>query len=129
VNSQVNEACTARLVRELERDPSVLPSTKFETLFASLLNYLNVDSEQHLPEFWFKLAASKKKQEFSTVRDTLESYLRGATSFGPYSPIATPKLPADLTTVTFAGDHQDDLKTGLQPFMAMDGSEEYRAVA
>jgi len=129
VNSQVNEACTARLVHELERDQPVLPSTKFETLFSSLLNYLNVNSEQHLPKFWFKLAASKKKQEFGTVCDALESYSRGATSFGPYSPIATPKLLADLTTVTFAGDHQDDLKTGLQPFMAMDGSEEYRAKA
>jgi hypothetical protein len=34
-----------------------------------------------------------------------------------------------LATVTFAGDHHDDLKTGIQPFMAMDGSEEYRAAA
>lgn len=27
------------------------------------------------------------------------------------------------------GDHPDDIKTGLQPFMAMDGSEDFRAAA
>lgn len=27
------------------------------------------------------------------------------------------------------GEHPDDLKTGIQPFIAMDGSEEYQATA
>ncbi|MFN9982133.1 MAG: hypothetical protein ACK53Y_19560 [bacterium] len=38
-------------------------------------------------------------------------------------------MVADLTTITFVSDHPDDLKTGIQPFIAMDGSEEYRLVA
>jgi hypothetical protein len=129
VNSQVAEARTVRVVRELEYDQPVLPSTKFELLFQSLLNLLNVDSEQDLPNFWFRFAASKKKQEFATVRDCLETYARGTTAFCPFAPIPTPKLLSDLSTLTFVGDHPDDLKTGIQPFMAMDGSEEFQAAA
>jgi hypothetical protein len=67
VNSQVAEAQTARLIRELERDQPTTPATKFDMLFASLLNYLNVATEQELPNFWFRFAAAKKKQEFGTV--------------------------------------------------------------
>jgi hypothetical protein len=98
-------------------------------LLPLLLNYLNVQSEQNLPDFWFRLAAAKKKQEFRTVHDCLEAYSRGPATFGPYAPIATPKLLSDLTTITFVGDHPDDLKTGNQPFNAMDGSEEHHAAA
>jgi hypothetical protein len=32
----------------------------------------------------------------------------------------------DLTTVTFIADHDDDLKTGIHPFVAMDGSTAHR---
>jgi hypothetical protein len=87
VNAQVNEAHTARLVRELERDQPTSPSTKFDMLLPSLLNYLEVQTEQQLPKFWFHLAAAKKKQEFATVRDCLEAYARGPTAFGPLAPI------------------------------------------
>jgi len=74
--------------------------------------------------------SQKKKQEFGTVRDALENYARGtAQSFGPFAPVPTPKLLSDLSSITFVDDHADDTKTGLQPFMAMDGSEEFRASA
>jgi hypothetical protein len=63
------------------------------------------------------------------VRDSLEAYARGPTAFCTLAPIATPKLLSDLTSVTFLGDHPDDLKTGIQPFIAMDGLEEHRAAA
>jgi hypothetical protein len=36
-----------------------------------------------------------------------------------------PKLVSDLTSITFVGDHPDDLKTGINPFVVMDGSEEF----
>jgi hypothetical protein len=129
INSQVAEAQTARLVRELERDQPTTPAAKFDMLFASLLNYLDVATEQELPDFWFRFAAAKKKKEFGTVRDALENYAKGAQSFGPSAPFPTPKLLSDLSLITFVGDHADDTKTGLQPFMAMDGSEEFGAAA
>ncbi len=42
-------------------------------------------------------------------------------------PVPMPKLHLDLISITFIGDHPDDLKTGIQPFIAMDGSEQHRA--
>jgi hypothetical protein len=38
-------------------------------LFESLKLMLNVADEASLPDFWFRLAAAPKKQEFSTIRD------------------------------------------------------------
>jgi len=117
------------LIRDLERDQPTTPAVKFDMLFNSLLNMLNITSEQELPDLWFHFAASKKKQEFGTIRNSLENYARSDHSFGPFAPIPTPKLMSDLSSITFVGDHPDDTKTGIQPFMAMDGAEEFRAAA
>ena len=129
VNNQVTEAQTARLIRDLERDQPTTPAVKFDMLFNSLLNMLNVTSEQELPDLWFHFAASKKKQEFGTIRNSLENHARSDHSFGPFAPIPTPKLMSDLSSITFVGDHPEDTETGIQPFMAMDGAEEFRAAA
>jgi len=80
-------------------------------------------------EFWFQFASASKKQEFSVLRDYLELYARSEHAFTATSPVLSPKLHADLATITFAGDHINDIKTGIQPFSAMDGSEEHRAAA
>jgi hypothetical protein len=98
-------------------------------LFTSLKSMLNVNVEAELPEFWFTLAAAPKKQEFSTVRDYLDAYSRTQNAFLAVSPIPTPKLLQDLTSATFVADHDDDLKTGIHPFIAMDGSAAYRQAA
>jgi hypothetical protein len=129
VATQANEARSARLAKEAERDQPTLPSTKFNLLFNNLKNYLNMQDEVEFPEFWFSLAAVKKKLEFGVVRDALDSYSRSDHAFIALAPIPTPKLVADLTTLPFVSDHPDDLKTGIQPFIAMDGSEEYRLAA
>lgn len=129
VTTQTIEDRNHRLARELERDAPTTPANKFGMLLDSLLNLLNVQEEAQLPEFWFQFAAAKKKQEFGILREALESYSRSDQAFVSLAPIATPKLHSDLSTVTFVADHYDDLKTGIQPFMVMDGSEEYRASA
>jgi hypothetical protein len=126
VASQATEARTARLAREIERDQPTLPSTKFAALFSTLKSCLDVEDEGHLPEFWFTLAATPKKQEFSVIRELLEAHSRSPQAFINTAPIPSPKLVSDLTTVTFVADHPDDLKTGIQPFIVMDGSEDYR---
>ena len=129
VTTQTLEDRNMRLAREIERDAPTTPANKFGLLLESLLNLLNVQEEAQLPEFWFQFSAAKKKQEFSIMRECLESYARSAQAFISMAPIATPKLHSDIATVTFVADHYDDLKTGIQPFMVMDGSEEYRASA
>jgi hypothetical protein len=116
----------ASLARDVERDRPTLPSIKFQLLFNTLLNLLNVRDEAELPDFWFSLALATKKQEFGVVRQALEAYSKSPQAFIPQVPIPTPKLASNLTTVTLVADHDDDLKTGLQPFVVMDGTEEFR---
>jgi hypothetical protein len=129
VSDQAAEAHTARLAKEIAKDQPTLPSTKFSVLFPILKSLLNVQDEANLPDFWFALAAAKKKQEFSVVREALDAFARSEHAFINTTPIPTPKLVSDLSTVTFAGDHPDDLKAGIQPFVVMDGSEDYRTAS
>jgi hypothetical protein len=118
---------TARLARDIEKDMPTTPAAKFGLLIDSLKNLLNVEDEADLPEFWFQLSAAKKKQEFSVLRESLDSYARSDRAFIVLAPIATPKMHSDLATVTFLADYQDNLKSGIQPFAVMDGSAEYCA--
>ena len=91
----------------------------------TLKSCLDVEDEGQLPEFWFTLAATPKKQEFSVIRKLLEAHSRSPQAFINNAPIPSPKLVSDLTTITFVADHPDDLKMGIQPFIVMDGSEDY----
>jgi len=59
-------------------------------------------------------------------RQLLDACARQPDAFSTMSPVVTPKLLQDLRTFTFLADSQDDLKTGLQPFIIADGSEEHR---
>jgi hypothetical protein len=58
----------------------------------------------------------------------LDACARQPDAFSTMTPVVTPKLLQDLRTFTFLADSQDDLKTGLQPFIIADGSEEHRRV-
>jgi hypothetical protein len=129
VVNQTSEARSARLAREIEREQPTTPATKFGLLLDSLKAYLNVDDKAQLPEFWFQLAAAPKKQEFSIIREFFDAHSRTPQAFLPIAPVPTPKLLSNLTTVTFLADTPDDLKTGLHPFIAMDGSKDHRAAA
>jgi hypothetical protein len=129
VSDQAEEAHSARLAREIAKDQPILPSAKFSFLFTTLLALLNVREEAELPEFWFNLSSASKKQEFSIIRESLDAFSRSDQAYVNTPPIPTPKLVSDLTTLTFVGDHTDDLKTGIQPFMVMDGSEHYQSPA
>jgi len=120
VATQATEAHTARLAREIEKDQPILPSSRYSALFSVLKNLLNVREEAELPKFWFTLAATPKKQEFSVVREALEAFSRSDQAFNNSAPIPTPKLVSDLTTITFVSDHPNDIKTGIQPFVVMD---------
>ena len=45
--------------------------------------------------------------------------------FSHTAPIILPQLAQDLILLTFIMPSTDDIKTGLQPFMMMDGMEEH----
>jgi hypothetical protein len=129
IATQTLEARTARIAREVEREQPTTPSTKFGLLFDSLKSALNIVEENELPQFWFQFAAAPKKQEFSVLKEYLLAHSRSERAFMTICPIPNPKLHSDLLSVTFIGDHPDDLRTGIQPFIAMDGSEQHRAAA
>jgi hypothetical protein len=129
ITNQATEVNRALLARTIERETPTTPATKFGLLLPSLKNFLHVQEEEELPELWFQFASASKKQEFSILRDYLELYTRSEHAFVSTPPILSPKLHSDLATITFVADHDNDLKAGLQPFIAMDGSEEYRAAA
>ncbi|MFN9983334.1 MAG: hypothetical protein ACK53Y_25630, partial [bacterium] len=76
VTQQTAEVNRTQLARAIEKEAPATPSSKFGLLLNSLKNYLSVEDEQDLPEFWFQFAAASKKQEFSVLRDSLELYAR-----------------------------------------------------
>lgn len=128
-NAVANQATAARedrLARDIERDRPTMPSVKFQLLFRTLTSLLNIRDKAELPEIWFSLASATKKQEFGVIRQALDAYAHSPQAFIPQAPIPTPKLVSDITTITLVADHNDDLKTGIQPFVVMDGSEEFR---
>jgi hypothetical protein len=90
------------------------------------MEYLQVQDEADLPLLWHQWANSNKRQEFSVLRELLDTYSRSPDAFYNMSPVVSAKLIQDLFSFTFVGDSQEDLKTGLQPFIIADGSEEYR---
>jgi hypothetical protein len=112
--------------KAVEAIQPTLPSAKFRNTLPILMEILQVHDEADLPLLWHQWANSNKRQEFSVLRDFLDTYLRGAEAFYNMSPIVSAKLVQDLLSFTFAGDSQEDLKSGLQPFIIADGSEEYR---
>jgi hypothetical protein len=83
-----------------------------------------MQEEANLAEFWFSLAVAPKEQEFSIVREALDAFSRSDQAFLKTVPIPSPKLVSDLTTITYISNHPDDLKTGILPFVVMDGSED-----
>ena len=91
INSQVAGAQTAWLVCELERDQPTTPATKFDILFASLLNYLDVATEQELPDFWFRFAVAKKRNKSLEQCGTLSKIMQEA-QHNPLDPLL-PSLP------------------------------------
>jgi hypothetical protein len=126
VVSQTNDHRLAREAKIAEATQPNLPSTKFKNTLPILMDFLQVQDEADLPVLWHQWSNSNKRQEFSVLRELLDTYSRSAEAFYNMSPVVSAKLIQDLLTFTFAGDSQDDLKSGLQPFIIADGSEEYR---
>jgi hypothetical protein len=126
VVAQTNDQRLAREAQANEEATPTLPSAKFRNTLPILMDTLQVQDEMDLPPLWHQWANATKRQEFGVLRELLDSYARGPDSFYSMAPVASAKLIQDLLNFTFAGDSQDDLKTGLQPFVVADGSEEFR---
>lgn len=126
VAAQTSDQRLARETRANEALLPVLPSAKFRNTLPILMDFCQVHDELELPQLWHQWSNASKRQEFSILRELLDSYARGPEAFYHLAPVVSAKLVQDLLSFTFMGDSQDDLKSGLQPFMVADGSEEYR---
>jgi hypothetical protein len=126
VVAQTNDHHLARDARTLEAQQPQLPSAKFRNTLPILMDYLQVQDEADLPPIWHQWAKSNKRQEFSVVRELLDTYSRLAEAFYNMAPVVLAKLIQDLLSFTFVSDSQEDLKSGLQPFIIADGSKEFR---
>jgi hypothetical protein len=126
VAEQMNDQRLNREARAAEANQPSLPSAKFKNTLPILMEFAQVQDELELPPLWHQWANATKCQEFSILRELLETYSRSPEAFYYLAPIVSAKLVQDLLTFTFIGDSQDDIKTGLQPFVVADGSEENR---
>jgi hypothetical protein len=126
VVAQTNDARLAREANAAAQEQPILPSSKYRNTIGILLEYLQVQDEVDLPQLWHQWANTDKKQEHTVLKELLDACARQPDAFSTMSPVVTPKLLQDLRTFTFLADSQDDLKTGLQPFIIADGSEEHR---
>ncbi len=105
-----------RLARESKIADSLAPtllSAKFKNTLPILMDYLQVQDELDLPLLWHQWANSNKRQEFSVLRELLETFSRGPEAYYNMSLVVSSKLIQDLLAFNFAGDTQEDLKSGL----------------
>jgi hypothetical protein len=124
--AQMNDTRQARDQKAaLEQEPK-LPSSRFMVMLPVLLEYLQIPTEDDLPDLWHRWANCTKKQEVQVLRDVLDGYARSADAFSPLVPIVTPRLVQDLLSFTFLGQSANDIRTGLHPFIITDGNAEFR---
>jgi hypothetical protein len=126
--TQTDEARTARAEKQLREETPKLPSDteKFKHTIHILMRYLNLDDEESLPILWHEWANCGKKQELNILKNLLENYAQGPTTFIAKSPIITPKLIQELLAFNFVGEHRDDVNIGLSPFNVVEGGETHR---
>jgi hypothetical protein len=103
-----------------------LPSDKYTFTLNILLEYLEIADEQQLPKLWHNWSNCTKKQEFQVLTELLQAYTCSPEAFTSTPPVVTAKLIQDLQNFLFVSESMDDLKSGLQPFIIVEGSAEYR---
>jgi hypothetical protein len=72
----------------LDQEPK-LPSSRFTVTLPVLLEYLQLPTEDDLPDIWHRWANCTKKQEVQDLRGALDIYARSADAFSPLVPIVT----------------------------------------
>jgi hypothetical protein len=75
---------------------------------------------------WHEWANCNRKQELAVFRDLPDSYAQSPRRFVAKSPIISPKIPQDIVSLNFIGDHRDDVNIGLSPFNVIESGEAFR---
>jgi hypothetical protein len=125
---QTNDARATREQKQAQDMEPKLPSSRFTVTLPVLLEYLQLDTELNLPTIWYSWANCIKRQETQVLRDALDAFSRSADAFSTSVPLVTARLVQDMLSFQFLGQSADDIKTGLHPFIIMDGNAEQRQV-
>jgi len=123
---QTNETRQAREIKLAQDVDPKLPSDRFKVTLPILIEYLQVQNEDDLPPLWHRWANCTKKQDIQVLSDTLHTFARSADAFSASVPIVTARLVQDLLMFNFLGQSIDDIKSGLHPFIILDGNAENR---
>jgi hypothetical protein len=126
VTQNTNENRLAHDEKAARKNTPKLPSDKYEHTLPILLDFLQIQDEVNLPQLWHKWANCTKRQEFQILSDLLHSFTRSADAFSTCAPVVLARLLQDLLQFNFVSDSQDDIKSGLHPFVIADGSAEHR---
>jgi hypothetical protein len=95
VVAQTNDQRLAREVKANEAALPTLPSAKFKNTLPILMEFVQVQDETDLPLLWHQWANSNKRQEFSVLRELLDTYSRSVEAFYNMSPVVSAKLVQD----------------------------------
>jgi hypothetical protein len=125
---QTNDARATREQKQAQDMEPKLPSSQFTVTLPVLLEYLQIDNELSPPTIWHSWANCTKRQETQVLRDALDAFSRSADAFSTSVPLVTTRLVQDMLSFQFLGQSADDIKTGLHPFIIMDGNAEQRQV-
>jgi len=75
------------------------------------------------------IAQSNKKSDITIIQDQLIQFAVSPHGYIAIAPIISPQLCQDLTLFNFMVSHPNDTKTGIQPFIIINGMEEQRAAS
>ncbi len=103
-----------------------LPSEKFTASVGILQDFLLTASEKDLPQLWHQLPNCNKQKEFSVLLEQQQAYSCSPGAFLSCTPGASAKLVQDLVTLTFVGENADNMKLGIQSYIAVYGTTEHR---
>jgi hypothetical protein len=97
-----------------ERGDLISFTNNWEGTIDLLLRLVGVNAEDDLPLIWQAWANCHKKE----ARTVLQEHLRdNARNLGLPEPVASGELTTMLTSLSFDLMYEDDLETGLQPFV------------
>lgn len=118
----VTETRSARLAQDARRvdDATKHPSDLLgPSGILTLLRFAQLAIEDQLPQVWHTLANTKKSQQINVLQWALDELKedRGLTDF---SFVVSPTLLTKVLSLKFRMQHQDDLASGIQPFVLGD---------
>ena len=119
INSLVADNRQSRQADETRRsaDSAKTPEKYFGQVgVAKLLRIAQVPNSVAFPQFWLDLSAAPKKQDLVTIQQAFDDMALALNMAGTKIPI-TPDIASKIRSLGFEMSDEEDLSTGLHPFI------------